>query len=187
MQPNAESARRSPSHRPETPEYGLFPGVPPDGMPDCFHQACTACGRRLRILAAYLGRQVACQHCGCRLIAVDPASPPQNENVSCDGPSALERADRLLAQCSGDDGVLRVRILRSLRGQGIDGLGNLHVEVCRGKVTLRGVVGSFRDRWLCRSRTRRVFGVIDVDDQLIVNNLGNLHAPDRDLDAQPGR
>jgi len=57
-----------------------------------FHVGCPVCGRPLRVLVEYLGKRVACGHCQCRFVVVDPAS-------GHDGPSALERADRLLSQC----------------------------------------------------------------------------------------
>ena len=34
-----------------------------------FQRSCGVCGRQLRVRVAYMGRQVACPHCGGRFVA----------------------------------------------------------------------------------------------------------------------
>ena len=59
-------------------------------------QECPTCGRSLRIRVSYLGRRVACQHCGGEFGACDPASAAYPPNGS--GISLLERAQELIAE-----------------------------------------------------------------------------------------
>ncbi len=59
-----------------------------------FCQECPTCGRRLQIRVQYLGRQVICQHCHGRLIAVDPANARFGGHLS--GNALLQRAEDLL-------------------------------------------------------------------------------------------
>lgn len=59
-----------------------------------FCQECPTCGRRLQIRVQYLGRQVICQHCHGRLIAVDPANARFGGQLS--GSALLQRAEDLL-------------------------------------------------------------------------------------------
>jgi ribosomal protein L37AE/L43A len=40
-----------------------------------FIQECPTCGRRLQVRVIYLGKRVACQHCGAKFAACDPQSP----------------------------------------------------------------------------------------------------------------
>jgi hypothetical protein len=66
-------------------------------------QECPTCGRSLRVRVAYLGRQVACQHCDARFTAVDPASVL--EDVSDSSSSLLDRAAQLLESVERRHGV----------------------------------------------------------------------------------
>jgi osmotically-inducible protein OsmY len=50
-----------------------------------------------------------------------------------------------------------------------------------GVVTLRGTVGSLRERFEAKKATKRVYGVKDVDDQLQVKILGAHSRDDADL------
>ena len=59
-----------------------------------FKQECPICGRVLKVRVSYLGKQVACQHCGGRFEACDPDSVPADPSQS--SISLLERADVLL-------------------------------------------------------------------------------------------
>jgi hypothetical protein len=64
-----------------------------------FNQDCPVCGRGLRVRVAYLGKQVACQHCGGRFEACDPESahysrPSDSANLS--GIALLQRAEELI-------------------------------------------------------------------------------------------
>ncbi len=59
-----------------------------------FHVECSVCGRRLRVLIETLGQRIACPHCGRSFDAVDSSL-----TVGA-APSALERADQLLATIS---------------------------------------------------------------------------------------
>lgn len=59
-----------------------------------FQQECPVCGRHLRVRVAYLGKLVACQHCGGKFRASDPDSgvlPPSDS-----GMALIERAEQLL-------------------------------------------------------------------------------------------
>jgi len=59
-----------------------------------FCQECPTCGRRLQIRVEYLGRQVICQHCHGRLIAVDPTNARFAGLTT--GNALLQRAEDLL-------------------------------------------------------------------------------------------
>ncbi len=61
-----------------------------------FIQECPTCGRRLRIRVEYLGRKVACSHCGGNLIARDPAASEPAAAAS----DLILRAERLLEESS---------------------------------------------------------------------------------------
>lgn len=59
-----------------------------------FVQECPTCGRNLQVRVKYLGKRVACQHCGAKFEACDPASgtyPPMESSLSL-----LVRAEELL-------------------------------------------------------------------------------------------
>ena len=55
------------------------------------------------------------------------------------------------------------------------------VSVDDGKVTLRGTVGSFREKREAKTATERVFGVISVDNQLQVRLLDDWRREDAEL------
>ena len=59
-----------------------------------YTQECPTCGRSLRIRVAYLGRQVACQHCDARFSAIDPASALEDPDEV--GSTLMQRAEQLL-------------------------------------------------------------------------------------------
>ena len=65
-----------------------------------FVQECPTCGRNLQVRVKYLGKRVACQHCGAKFEACDPSSgayPPMESSLSL-----LNRAEELLeASMSG--------------------------------------------------------------------------------------
>jgi ribosomal protein L37AE/L43A len=59
-----------------------------------FIQECPTCGRRLQVRVIYLGKRVACQHCGAKFAACDPQSP---ESATLDSSvTLLSRVDQLL-------------------------------------------------------------------------------------------
>ena len=60
-----------------------------------FVQECPTCGRRLQVRVIYLGKRVACRHCGAQFAACDPHSPEYPPSDS--GLALLTRADQLLA------------------------------------------------------------------------------------------
>lgn len=63
--------------------------------PTYFVQACSTCGRNLQVRVEYLGKAVACQHCGARF----KASQPSNDIFTSDASlSMLDRADELIRQ-----------------------------------------------------------------------------------------
>jgi len=64
--------------------------------PTYFVQACSTCGRNLQVRVEYLGKSVACQHCGSRF----KASQPSTNDVFASEPglSMLDRADELIRQ-----------------------------------------------------------------------------------------
>jgi DNA-directed RNA polymerase subunit RPC12/RpoP len=60
-----------------------------------FVQECPTCGRQLQVRVIYLGKRVACSHCGAQLTACDPQSreyPPSDSSLAL-----LARVDQLLA------------------------------------------------------------------------------------------
>lgn len=57
-------------------------------------QECPTCGRSLQVRVKYLGKRVACQHCGAKFEACDPSS--QNYPPMESGISLLARADELI-------------------------------------------------------------------------------------------
>ncbi len=61
-----------------------------------FNQDCPVCGRGLRVRVAYLGKQVACQHCGGRFEACDPESTKYSTPASLSGLALLQRAEELI-------------------------------------------------------------------------------------------
>ena len=61
-----------------------------------FVQECPTCGRRLQVRVNYLGKRVACRHCGAQFAACDPQSP---EYPPADSSLALlARVDQLLEE-----------------------------------------------------------------------------------------
>ena len=59
-----------------------------------FVQECPTCGRRLQVRVTYMGKRVACRHCGAQFAACDPQSP---EYPPLDSSLALfARVDQLL-------------------------------------------------------------------------------------------
>ncbi|HMO84301.1 MAG TPA: response regulator [Lacipirellulaceae bacterium] len=63
-----------------------------------FVQECPTCGRNLQVRVEYMGKRVACQHCGARFQACDPKSqayPPDDSSLSL-----LHRADELIEAAS---------------------------------------------------------------------------------------
>lgn len=66
-----------------------------------YTQECPTCGRNLRVRVEYLGKKVACQHCGGKFAAHEPGSAEDDPNKSSN--ALLQRADELLesAHASG--------------------------------------------------------------------------------------
>jgi recombinational DNA repair protein (RecF pathway) len=59
-----------------------------------FVQECPTCGRRVQVRVSYLGKRIACRHCGAQFAACDPQSP---EYLLLDSSlTLLTRADQLL-------------------------------------------------------------------------------------------
>ncbi|MHB1033828.1 MAG: BON domain-containing protein [Pirellulales bacterium] len=46
---------------------------------------------------------------------------------------------------------------------------NLHFETCQGRVTLRGVVGSYYQKQMAQEVLRNLEGVDEIENQLEVN------------------
>jgi DNA-directed RNA polymerase subunit RPC12/RpoP len=76
-------------------------------------QECPTCGRNLQVRIEYLGKRVACQHCGARFEACDPSSaayPPTESSLS-----RLARAEELIEAATqstvwvGTEGNSRLR------------------------------------------------------------------------------
>jgi len=77
--------------------------------------------------------------------------------------------DAVAGFASNEDGLcLRQRIMRFLRSRGLESLHEVHVDVDRGIVFLRGTIPTSHDRWLCDTCARRVAGVIRLVDELQV-------------------
>jgi len=71
------------------------------------------------------------------------------------------------ADGSGSDELAR-RVEIFLHSKQVRSLRSVDVEADRGTVVLRGSVGSFYEKQLCLSCTRRVAGVVDLVDQIHV-------------------
>lgn len=70
-----------------------------------FLQDCPTCGRPLRVRVEYLGKSIACQHCGGEFFAT--SNDGDFLTASDSGENLLERADQLLA--TADQFKLRPR------------------------------------------------------------------------------
>jgi ribosomal protein L37AE/L43A len=68
-----------------------------------FIQECPTCGRRLQVRVIYLGKRVACQHCGAQFAACDPQSP--ESPMSDSSGMLLTRVDHLLEASARRDTV----------------------------------------------------------------------------------
>ena len=64
------------------------------------------------------------------------------------------------------------RVERYLHSKQIRSLRSVSVEAERGRVVLRGDVGSFYEKQLCLNCTRRVAGVLDLVDEIQVAHSG---------------
>ena len=63
-----------------------------------FVQECPRCGRHLQVRIWYLGKKVACQHCGGHFFATDPdGEPAEVAENELSGLALLQKADQLLA------------------------------------------------------------------------------------------
>lgn len=60
-----------------------------------FVQDCSTCGRKLQVRVEYLGKKVACQHCGARFVAADQAEVDVHSDSEV---SLIDRADELIRQ-----------------------------------------------------------------------------------------
>ena len=60
-----------------------------------FVQECSTCGRKLQVRIEYLGKRVACQHCGAKFEAVDHSNKKLQDDPNT---AMLERADELIRQ-----------------------------------------------------------------------------------------
>jgi osmotically-inducible protein OsmY len=66
------------------------------------------------------------------------------------------------------DRDLERRVQNYLYGRQIPGLRRIEVEASGGTVTLRGRVRSYYEKQLCIHCCRRVAGVIELNDQVVV-------------------
>jgi hypothetical protein len=64
-----------------------------------FVQECPTCGRRVQVRVIYLGKRIACRHCGAQFTPCDPQSPAYPPLDS--GLALLARADQLLEASVG--------------------------------------------------------------------------------------
>jgi osmotically-inducible protein OsmY len=76
---------------------------------------------------------------------------------------------------------LRIAVEEELRWEPRIDSQAIAVDAHDGVVTLRGTVGSLRERFEANKATKRVYGVKNVDDQLQVKILGALSRDDADL------
>ncbi len=72
-----------------------------------FVQECPTCGRRLQIRVEHLGKQVVCQHCQGRFVALDHTSTRRDCAGRTD--ALLRRANELLESADFDPGGARDR------------------------------------------------------------------------------
>ena len=73
-----------------------------------------------------------------------------------------------LSAARHDDQELARRVENYLHSKQMRSLRSVAVEADNGRVFLRGDVGSFYEKQLCLSCTRRVAGVIDLVDEIRV-------------------
>jgi ribosomal protein L37AE/L43A len=59
-----------------------------------FVQECPTCGRRLQVRVNYLGKRIACRHCGAHFAACDPQSLEISSANS--GSDLMTRVEQLL-------------------------------------------------------------------------------------------
>lgn len=98
-----------------------------------------------------------------------------------DLPNSQHQAQRAdLDSTARYDQDLRQRVSAFLAGQHRPSLRHLNVDASEGVVTLRGNVPTFYERELSVRLARRVAGVVQLDDQIIV---GKLHADPRRVSA----
>jgi osmotically-inducible protein OsmY len=81
----------------------------------------------------------------------------------------IAKQDQLSA-ARHDDLELARRVENFLHSKQMRSLRSVAVEADGGRVRLRGDVGSFYEKQLCLSCTRRVAGVIDLVDEIRVAN-----------------
>ncbi len=72
---------------------------------------------------------------------------------------------------------LKRRVGAFLAGQHRPALRNLQVEAREGVVTLRGSVPTFYEREISVRIARRVAGVVQLDDQIVISRLQNNPRP----------
>ena len=78
----------------------------------------------------------------------------------------IARQENMVA--AGEDLDLARRVENYLHSKQMRSLRGVDVEANRGRVVLRGDVGSFYEKQLCLNCTRRVAGVIDLVDEIRV-------------------
>ena len=68
------------------------------------------------------------------------------------------------------DDELRLRVVNFLADSNMPGLRHLEVAAAGGTVTLRGRVRTYYEKQLCRQRCRRVAGVVQLVDHVVVTD-----------------
>jgi osmotically-inducible protein OsmY len=79
----------------------------------------------------------------------------------------IAKQDQILTS-QDEDMELARRVENYLHSKQMRSLRNVAVKADRGRVVLRGDVGSFYEKQLCLSCTRRVAGVVDLIDHINV-------------------
>lgn len=72
---------------------------------------------------------------------------------------------------------LQRRVTSYLHSKRMRSLNHIDVEASRGTVVLRGEVGSFYEKQLCLNCTRRVAGVVDLIDEILVREMVTASRP----------
>ena len=79
----------------------------------------------------------------------------------------IAKQEQIISTDHGDEELAR-RVENFLHSKQVRSLKGVAVNAQRGRVVLRGEVGSFYEKQLCLSCTRRVAGVHDLVDEIDV-------------------
>ena len=99
---------------------------------------------------------------------------PQNAPI-IQGPAAAVK--RIRVEYSDDD--IRMRVSRFLSSRHFSGFRNISVNVRHGEVTLTGTVCSFYEKQVALTSCRRVAGVLNMVDKIVVDGTERMDRPSK--------